>query len=291
MLVCQRCILLFSEELLKRQRRVVGLMSTHLQLRAMGMSVSGGHHNSLKKEANNPLLAANRYLQHPIFEDKDIIFRPTEMEVEEAGKLFENGRNHKVAFAKGAFYPEQAPDYNIPEIAMIGHSNVGKSSLIKALFSNVPGLTVRTSKTPGHTKLLLFYQAGKAFGLVDLPGYGVRQPQNFAVTAQGYLRTRKNLQMLFLLVDIRAGFKPLDFTAIEMLEDFSRPYSLIITKADSISPRKLVTSLLSIRDTLNTKTSTCLPQPFLVSATKMKGISFMRSYIAYLTGNVRVSDR
>lgn len=259
-------------------------------MREVRLSGSGGQDVS-KKEANNPLFAANKYVQHPIFEDKDMIFRPMETEVQEAGMLFENGRTHKVQFAKAAYYPEQAPDYNLPEIAMIGRSNVGKSSLIKALFSNVPGLTVRTSKTPGHTKLLLFYQAGSAFSLVDLPGYGFRQPENFAVTAEGYLRTRKNLQMPFLLIDIHDGFQPMDFTAIKMLEDFSRPYSLIITKVDKVSPRKLVTSLLAIRDILQTKTTTCLPQPFLVSATKMKGISFLRSYITHLTGSVRVSNR
>ncbi|XP_072171143.1 GTP-binding protein 8-like, partial [Diadema setosum] len=243
------------------------------------------------EEAYNPLMDAQKHVKEPIFKEEELIFRPTFAEVQKSQGLFENSPKHQVRFVKGAYYPEQSPDYNLPEIAMIGRSNVGKSSLIRSLFKNVSQLPVRTSRTAGHTKLLLFYQAGSAFSLVDLPGYGYRQPENFAVTAEGFLRTRRNLQMSFLLIDIVAGFQPMDFTAIQMLEDFSRPYTVVLTKADKAPVRKMVTSIISVRETIHTKTKFCLPQPFVVSATKMKGIPLLQSFIADITRKVKTPNR
>ncbi|XP_071489372.1 GTP-binding protein 8-like [Diadema antillarum] len=243
------------------------------------------------EEAYNPLMDAQKHVKEPIFKEEELIFRPTSAEVQKSQEVFENGPKHRVRFVKGAYFPEQSPDYNLPEIAMIGRSNVGKSSLIRSLFKNVSQLPVRTSRTAGHTKLLLFYQAGSAFSLVDLPGYGYRQPENFAVTAEGFLRTRRNLQMSFLLIDIVAGFQPMDFTAIQMLEDFSRPYTVVLTKADKAPVRKMVTSIISVRETIHTKTKFCLPQPFIVSATKMKGIPLLQSFIADITRKVKTPNR
>lgn len=291
--LCQSCVRLISHGIKSQKLRtniLDDLPRRFLRRGRGGNTTLSLSHDEGEKKANNPLFAANKFVKDPIFKDTEIIFNPSEDEVREAEHLFENGRKHRVEFVKGAYLPDRAPQYALPEIAMIGRSNVGKSSLIKALFSKVYGLTVRTSQTPGHTKLLLFYQAGSSFSLVDLPGYGVRQPENFAVTAEGYLRTRKNLQMAFLLIDIEDGFQPMDFTAIQMLEDFSRPYSVVITKSDRASPRQLVTSLMAIRDVIRTRTNTCLPQPFIVSATKMRGISFLRSFIANITNKVKVSS-
>uniref|UniRef100_A0A3Q4MMZ3 EngB-type G domain-containing protein n=1 Tax=Neolamprologus brichardi TaxID=32507 RepID=A0A3Q4MMZ3_NEOBR len=64
-------------------------------------------------------------------------------------------------------------------VCFIGRSNVGKSSLIKALFSLTPEVEVRVSKTPGHTKKMNFFRVGKAFTIVDMPGYGHKAPRDF----------------------------------------------------------------------------------------------------------------
>ncbi|KAI4806001.1 hypothetical protein KUCAC02_010593 [Chaenocephalus aceratus] len=111
-----------------------------------------------------------------------------------------------------------------PEVCFIGRSNVGKSSLIRALFSLTPEVEVRVSKTPGHTKKMNFFQVGRAFTIVDMPGYGHRSPKDFVDMVEPYLFTRENLVRTFLLVDGSVGLQPPDLIAMEMCEEIRRPY-------------------------------------------------------------------
>uniref|UniRef100_A0A8C2D2U6 G domain-containing protein n=1 Tax=Cyprinus carpio TaxID=7962 RepID=A0A8C2D2U6_CYPCA len=98
-------------------------------------------------------------------------------------------------------------------VCFMGRSNVGKSSLSCALFSLVPEVDVRVSKTPGHTKKLNFFTVGKAFTLVDMPGYG-----------HNYLLDRQNLVRTISLVDGGAGLQKADLVAVDMFEVFNLPY-------------------------------------------------------------------
>ncbi|PIK45373.1 GTP-binding protein 8 [Apostichopus japonicus] len=150
-------------------------------------------------------------------------------------------------------------------IAFLGRSNVGKSSLIKELLNAAPKVQVRTSKTPGHTKLVNFFEVGNAFMLVDMPGYGYRQPENFERSAEGYLNNSKRLSMTFLLVDSSVGLQPADYIAIDMLNEFGLPFTFILTKYDKAGKRALYSTLLDLRETMDKKAPTCFPQPFLVS--------------------------
>ncbi|XP_071787086.1 GTP-binding protein 8-like [Asterias amurensis] len=246
--------------------------------------------NQSSPPALNPLLQMQSYVQLPILSDNELIFTPTEADLAKACQLFVPSPDHQIKFLKGAYYHEQAPDYQLPEIAFIGRSNVGKSSLIKAMFSQVPGLDVRTSKTPGHTKLLLFFQVGSGFSLVDMPGYGFNQPQNFIISAEGFLKGRKNLRNTFLLIDSSVGLKPLDYVALEMLEEFSIPYLIVLTKSDKASKRQLVESIMTVSKVIRENTQCCLPQPFLVSSKSKAGLSFLMSFIAYTTDNLKLQE-
>uniref|UniRef100_A0A5F8GEY1 GTP binding protein 8 n=1 Tax=Monodelphis domestica TaxID=13616 RepID=A0A5F8GEY1_MONDO len=114
-------------------------------------------------------------------------------------------------------------------ICFIGRSNVGKSSLIKALFSLVPEVEVRVSKKPGHTKKMNFFKVGKYFTLVDMPGYGFKAPKDFVEMVEAYLKERTNLTRTFLLVDSVVGIQKADRIAIEMCEEYALPYVNIQT--------------------------------------------------------------
>ncbi|XP_038056508.1 GTP-binding protein 8-like [Patiria miniata] len=236
--------------------------------------------------ATNPLLKLQSFVAQPILQDREMIFTPSEADIARASELFVPSAGHRIEFVKGAYYPEEAPVYKLPEIAFIGRSNVGKSSLIKALFSEVEGLKVRTSNTPGHTKLLLFFQVGRAFSLVDMPGYGYRQPANFITSAEGFLKTRKNLRNTFLLIDSSVGLQKWDYVAIEMLEEFSIPYLVVLTKSDKASKRQLIESIMTMSKVIREHTQGCLPQPFLVSSKSGEGLPFLKGFIAYTTGNL-----
>uniref|UniRef100_A0A8D2EDN9 GTP-binding protein 8 n=1 Tax=Theropithecus gelada TaxID=9565 RepID=A0A8D2EDN9_THEGE len=171
-------------------------------------------------------------------------------------------------------------------VCFIGRSNVGKSSLIKALFSLAPEVEVRVSKKPGHTKKMNFFKVGKHFTVVDMPGYGYRAPGDFVDMVETYLKERRNLKRTFLLVDSVVGIQKTDNIAIEMCEEFALPYVIVLTKIDKSSKGHLLKQVLQIQKFVNTKTQGCFPQLFPVSSVTFSGIHLLRSFIASVTGNL-----
>nr|XP_033797899.1 GTP-binding protein 8 isoform X2 [Geotrypetes seraphini] len=171
-------------------------------------------------------------------------------------------------------------------VCFIGRSNVGKSSLIKALFSMVPDIGVRVSKTPGHTKKINFFKVGKSFTLVDMPGYGYRAPKDFVEMVEAYLETRENLRKTFLLLDGAVGVQKADMIAVEMCEEFGIPYTFVVTKIDRVQKGELLKQLLQIQKFVKKKTQGCFPQLFLVSSLHFSGIHLLRCFIAHVTGNL-----
>ncbi|KAG9331105.1 hypothetical protein JZ751_020250 [Albula glossodonta] len=163
-------------------------------------------------------------------------------------------------------------------------SNVGKSSLIRALFSLVPDIEVRVSKTPGHTKKLNFFRVGRAFTVVDMPGYGYRAPRDFVEIVESYLET--SLVRTFLLVDGVVGLQKADRVAVEMCEEFGLPYVIVLTKIDKGRQGALLRNLIQLQEIIQKHTGACYPQPFLVSSTSFSGVYLLRSFIAHVTGNL-----
>ena len=129
------------------------------------------------------------------------------------------------------------------EVALAGRSNVGKSSLVNALCKRKN--LARTSKTPGKTKMVFFYEADRGDVVyVDLPGYGYAQASRAAVSSlsrvtDDYFRSGRPVELVLLLIDIRRGFTDLDLQMLESLCHFDIPWQTVLTKADKL-PRHAV---------------------------------------------------
>ncbi|XP_056322022.1 GTP-binding protein 8 [Danio aesculapii] len=219
------------------------------------------------------------------------IFHPSLEELRQAETLFTPSSKHVINYSTSAVRMDHVPVLKQPEVCFMGRSNVGKSSLIRALFSLAPEVEVRVSKTPGHTRKLNFFTVGKAFTLVDMPGYGHMAPQDFVEMVEPYLQERHNLARTFLLVDASAGLQSTDLVAVEMCEEFNLPYVLVVTKIDRTRQGALLALSLELQDFIKKQTTACFPQPFLVSSVQFSGIHLLRCFIAHVTGKLQHSSK
>ncbi|XP_076857567.1 GTP-binding protein 8 isoform X2 [Brachyhypopomus gauderio] len=255
--------------------RILSLPCLHLQTNVGRISVRKLHHLASLSKAS--LLPENKrkgllypfsdletHLSRQVDKETFHVFQPSVEDLVQAEKLFTPSANHQILFFSSAVRIDHLPKLTQPEVCFIGRSNVGKSSLIRALFSLAPDVEVRVSKKPGHTRKLNFFTVGKAFTLVDMPGYGYRAPEDFVDMVEPYIQERKNLQRTFILVDGGAGLQKFDLVAVEMCEEFGIPYGLVVTKIDRTQQGALLTLLLQLHDFIKHQTSSCFPQPFLV---------------------------
>jgi GTP-binding protein len=141
-------------------------------------------------------------------------------------------------FILSANHPEQFPADGLPEIAFLGRSNVGKSSLINAIAGQRK--LAFTSNTPGRTQSINFYRVDGKFYFVDLPGYGyARVPlaakNEWAKLIEQYLEERKTLQLSFLILDARRGWMDKDLDLRNWLEGHRRPYFVVASKIDKLN--------------------------------------------------------
>ena len=137
-----------------------------------------------------------------------------------------------------AIRKEQYPEEGLPEIALVGRSNVGKSSATNALLNRRN--FARTSQTPGKTRTINFYKINNEFYFVDLPGYGYAkvsksEKDKWGVIMERYLQDRQELCAIFLLVDIRHEPTNDDVMMYEWIKHFGYNCVVIATKADKIS--------------------------------------------------------
>ena len=144
----------------------------------------------------------------------------------------------KAQFVQSLSAFKEFPGQGLPEIAMVGKSNVGKSSLINNLTRN--SKLARTSSEPGKTRLVNLYLINEAFFLVDLPGYGFaraskQEKDKWAGMIEGYLQKSEHLRRVFQLVDIRHAPTTDDQMMVEYLRHYDIPFSVIATKADKLS--------------------------------------------------------
>jgi GTP-binding protein len=144
----------------------------------------------------------------------------------------------KAEFVVSAKGPERYPADRLPEIALLGRSNVGKSSLINALTGQKR--LAFTSNTPGRTQTINFYRADGKLYLVDLPGYGyARAPKDVARAwkqfIEKYLLERETLALSVLILDARRGWMEPDLELKRWLEHHHRRYLVIATKIDKLN--------------------------------------------------------
>lgn len=144
-------------------------------------------------------------------------------------------------FLKSVSNVDDLASSELPEIAFVGRSNVGKSSLINALCHRTK--LAKTSNTPGRTRLLNFFLIADTFYLVDLPGYGYAKAPKKEISTWNrliylYLKGRIPLKGLFLLIDSRHGIKANDVEFMTFLDEIAIPYQIVLTKIDKISKGK-----------------------------------------------------
>lgn len=156
-------------------------------------------------------------------------------------------------FIKSAFERRHWVDDRLPEIAFLGRSNVGKSSLINSLLLR-KGLA-RTSNTPGRTQSINFFLINESFYFADLPGYGFARVSktmraDWGKMAEEYLASREQLALCVQLIDSRHKPSALDIQLNEWLEFNQKPHFIVATKSDKISNNELAKSLKEARNLL-----------------------------------------
>ena len=159
-------------------------------------------------------------------------------------------------FVCSAVTPDQYPPDDLPEVAFAGRSNVGKSSLINKILNRKK--LVRTSKTPGRTQLLNFFEINELWRFVDLPGYGYAKvpkevQKRWRPMVENYLTTRVNLRGMVWLLDIRREVSKEDLTLWDWLRTKQLTVIVVITKADKLSKNKRSKQAGSIAKSLGMK--------------------------------------
>lgn len=148
----------------------------------------------------------------------------------------------------------QYPKGNMPEIVLAGKSNVGKSSFINSMVNRKN--LARTSSAPGKTRQLNFYNMDDIFYFVDLPGYGYSEMSKaeqikVAESINSYLKNRKNINLIILLIDIRHEPGANDKTMLEYIKSTNRRYIIVASKSDKIAKTKVPEYLENISKELN----------------------------------------
>lgn len=165
------------------------------------------------------------------------------------------------------------------EVAFVGRSNVGKSSLLNAL-ANQRQLA-RVSKTPGRTRLINVFLTGPDRWIVDLPGYGfatgpAKERAGWQAMIEGYLTGRPTLRMVYVLVDAEVGPTKLDHQTIDWLRDKGLPCRVVATKADQVKPSRQLAQRRDVAAALGLQTLDIA----WVSAAKGTGIADLRKEVA-----------
>lgn len=192
-------------------------------------------------------------------------------------KLFKGQIDHVFASLPGAPLPESA----LPEIAFIGRSNVGKSSLINALVNH--NKLARTSKTPGATRAIHFYNLTDTMMIVDLPGYGYAkmskaESAEIAQHVTAYLANRPQLKAVCVLVDARHGFKPSDKEMVAQLAQFGLPSIIVLTKCDKLKEKQLKPVARHVAADMETLTGP-LHEALFTSSEKGFGVEKLRQLV------------
>jgi len=204
-----------------------------------------------------------------------------EISDDEARRLFAQN----CVFVRGCADLDSLPPPSLPEVAFVGRSNCGKSSLINALLGR--RALARVSNTPGRTREVNFFSLGDTLMLVDLPGYGyARAARSISAVWQdlifNYLRGRANLRRTALLIDARRGVGELDRMAMGLLDEAAVSFALVLTKIDKLSSNELGRVTSSVAQEAKRHTA-AFPEIFASSARDGLGLGPLKRQLASLT--------
>jgi GTP-binding protein len=176
------------------------------------------------------------------------------------------------------------PPEDLPEVVFVGRSNVGKSSLLNAL-TNRKSLA-RVSRTPGRTQQINFFNLGRFFCLVDMPGYGyakvgLQLEEKWRLLADEYFKSRTTLKRAYVLIDARHGLQDHDQMLLQWFDRLVVPYRVILTKMDKANKDEQAAMLDMVKAALQ-KHPSALAEPFLTSSEKKMGIEALQADIASL---------
>ena len=184
-------------------------------------------------------------------------------------------------FEKSSKSIDQCPQGNIPEYALVGRSNVGKSSLINSLLNNKK--IAKTSSTPGKTILINHFKINESFYLVDLPGYGYatiskKIKEDIKKTHVSYFKFRKQLLYTFLLIDIRHDLQKIDIEFMEFLNNNLCPFVIIFTKSDKLKFGQIENQINNLRKQLSIYWAE-IPLSYVTSSRDKSGIDDVFNFI------------
>jgi GTP-binding protein len=204
----------------------------------------------------------------------------TEAAGEFARKLFAG----PCEFIWGASRIDNLPPQSLAEVAFVGRSNVGKSSLINALTGRKT--VARVSQTPGRTREINFFNLGGKLMLVDLPGYGYAKESKTKIDAwsdlvRRYLKGRVPLRRVCLLIDSRLGPTPGDSAMMKVLDAAAVPFQVVLTKADKLKPKALETVCAATAAAVKPHPA-AFPLPHVTSSETGLGIAELRASLTEL---------
>jgi GTP-binding protein len=187
-------------------------------------------------------------------------------------------------FTWGASNIDNLPPQSLPEIAFVGRSNVGKSSLINALTGRKT--VARVSQTPGRTRELNFFNLGGKLMLVDLPGYGYAKAsrelaQEWQTMAFAYMSGRATLSRVAVLIDARRGIMKSDLAVMELLDRAAVSYELVLTKCDEQKPAAMEAVAAAVAAEGRRHTA-ALAEMAVTSSLSGAGIETLRGQLAAL---------
>ena len=185
-------------------------------------------------------------------------------------------------FVQGASSMQTLPPEGMGEVAFVGRSNVGKSSLINALTQRKS--LARVSHTPGRTQELNFFNLGGMGLLVDLPGYGYARAAKTKITSwnrliHDYLKGRSVLKRVYVLIDSRHGLKKNDLEIFELLDEYALSFQVVLTKSDKT---KNIQEVQAKTEQAIKKYTPAHPRVLVTSSAKRQGMEALWAEIAAL---------